>query len=75
MDQKLVRDDWREAMETAVRRLSEAPEFHGDLMRFVDYWGLEFYTPPPEVEETVRNIVAGLLACARAYREEHCDGH
>jgi hypothetical protein len=64
---------WRAALETAVTRLAAQPEHQRMLCVFVDHWGLEFYTPPPEVEESVRNIVAGMLACARAVNADDAD--
>lgn len=66
--------DWQSALETAARRLAAAPEHCRQLQVFVDYWGLDSYSPPPEVDETVRNAIAGLLACARAIQKQET-GH
>ena len=62
--------EWKAALETAARCLAASPEHCRALGVFVDHWGLDCYSPPPEAEQTVRNAVAGLLACARAIQEE-----
>ncbi|MFN3646273.1 MAG: hypothetical protein ACK4S2_07125 [Gemmobacter sp.] len=61
---------WRDAIETAVQRLAGDTEHQRLLRVFVDHFGMDSYTPPPQVEESVRNIVHGLLACAAALNKE-----
>lgn len=46
----------------AVRKLRAEPEIGRRLAVFVDYWGLDAYTPPPDVERNVRDIVSAFLA-------------
>ena len=61
---------WRDALEVAVQRLADDQEHQRKLRVFVDFWGLENYTPPDDVEASVRNIILGVLACAAALSEE-----
>lgn len=56
----------QDALMNAARKLSEMPEPQEQLLVFKDYWGLEFYAPPQEVQDAVRNIVHGMVAAARA---------
>lgn len=56
----------------AARKLAE-PD-HADTLRglrlFVDMWGLDAYTPPPEIEARVRECIKGMVVAADMQRRE-----
>lgn len=52
-----------------ARALSDQPDLENALGVFVDFWGLDCYTPPEEVERTVRDLVQAFLLDARALRD------
>ncbi len=55
-----------DAMIRAAQRLSEMPDLQRDLTQFYHMWGLDGYTPPQIVVDTVRNLVGGMLAASLA---------
>ena len=67
------------ARKTAEQFLSEAankladPE-HDELRRelaiFIDYWGIDAYSPPDHVEARVREIVKGFVTAAQVIAAE-----
>ena len=61
------KDDGGRFLTDAANRLAQ-PE-HAELRRelgvFIDFWGLDSYTPPEHVEVSVREIVKGFLCAAQ----------
>lgn len=48
-----------------ARRLAAEPtERTNDLINFVNFWGLDSYTPPQHVEDMVRDVVNAFIADA-----------
>ena len=45
----------------AVNRLTERPSLRDELGQFTAAWGLDGYTPPEDVRETVRGLVRNML--------------
>jgi len=44
----------------------EADGLRSDLTVFAAYWGLDAYTPPPQITKAVRDIVSAFVADANA---------
>lgn len=53
-----------DALFCAARKLSKLPELKEQLTVFKNHWGLDAYSPPEDVQEVVRNIVAGMVRSA-----------
>ena len=67
------------ARKTADQFLSEAAhklaepeheETRRELAIFIDYWGLDAYSPPDHVESRVREIVKGFVTAAQIIAAE-----
>lgn len=43
----------------------EREDIRRELAIFIDYWGLDAYTPPERVEAFVREIVKGFVTAAQ----------
>ena len=60
----------------AANKLAQ-PE-HAELRRelgvFIDFWGLDAYTPPEHVEDRVREIVKGFLYAAQIAARAQTEG-
>lgn len=52
------------AFEEIPTKIASKPDLADDLVQFVNHWGLDAYTPPEHVIESVRQIV--LLSLDRA---------
>lgn len=64
--------DGLKAIRDAAERLREDQDMRRKLLTFVDYWGLDAYTPPDDVEANVRDLVLAFLYVSRA--SEPTDG-
>lgn len=52
-------------IERAAKILAAHPDHAKQLDVFIDHWGLEHYTPPSEVMESVRRLVMALVILSR----------
>ena len=63
----MAEKDCGEFLTEAAEKLAlpEHQELRRELGIFIDFWGLDSYTPPEHVESRVREIVKGFLYAAQ----------
>lgn len=65
-------DAWK-AMRDAAGRLHDDAEMLEALAVFIDFWGMDCYTPPAGVESNVRDLVLAFTYAAKTH--EHSAGY